>query len=225
MNHQHSGRKKRVLVDVDVQNDFCVSTGALVVPGAPNDLFRKLVRFANDSSIAIIGSVDSHAFDAWEFASTEVKGPKGEDPRFPDHCLKGTSGWLKVAGTLPPRSRFVPNVDGLDGVKLARELADGTSQGLYFEKEVYSLFANPNAEAVVGELSRDVSLELFVFGVATDYCVRAAVIGLVERGYATVVLEDAVRGITQEGTRAAFAAMREAGARIITSDDFFAGAS
>jgi len=37
-------------------------------------------------------------------------GPSGEKPGFPDHCVKGTAGWLKVRGTLPPRFRFIPNV-------------------------------------------------------------------------------------------------------------------
>jgi len=61
--------------------------------------------------VPIIGSVDSHAWDAWEFASSEARGPNGEKPGFPDHCVKGTPGWLKVTGTLPPRFRFLPNVE------------------------------------------------------------------------------------------------------------------
>ena len=222
---EESSRATRVLVDVDVQNDFCLPTGALSVSGSPNDLYRKLVRFAEAEAIPIIGSVDSHAFDAWEFASNENMGPNGEAPRFPDHCVKGTPGWLKVAGTLPARFRFIPNVPGLDAERLARELAAGGCSALYFEKEVYSLFANPNAEAAVRELARGASPEFVVFGVATDYCVCAAALGFAKRGYRTVVLEDAVRGITEEGTRAAFAEMREAGVRVTTTEEILTGAS
>lgn len=214
-----SSRPRRVFVDVDVQNDFCLETGALSVPGSPNDLYRALVDFAVRTQTPIVGSVDSHAFDAWEFASNDNVGPNGENPRFPDHCVKGTAGWLKVAGTLPPRFRFVPNVTGVDVGPLVAELASGASQGVYFEKEVYSLFANPNAEAFVAELARALDPELVVFGLATDYCVRAAAAGLRERGYRTVLLEDAVRGITPEGTTAALRDLRELGVRIARSAD------
>jgi len=216
-------RQSRIFVDVDVQNDFCLSTGALSVPDSPNDLYRELVRFAVSANMPILGSVDSHAFDAWEFGSNDNLGPSGEDPAFPDHCVKGTEGWLKVDGTLPPRFRFVPNVTGVETQKLVEEVRSGANLGLYFEKEVYSLFANPNAEAVLRDLVTGLDLELVVFGVATDYCVRAAALGLVERGYRTALLEDAVRGISPEGTRAACAEMREAGVRMTTSAELLSG--
>src|SRR5690348_23021 len=101
---------QRVFVDVDVQRDFCEPSGALYVKGSPNDVFRALTRFAVREGIPILGSVDSHAWDAWEFASSSNSGPNGERPNFPDHCVKGTPGWLKVDGTLPQRFRFIPNV-------------------------------------------------------------------------------------------------------------------
>ena len=88
---------QRVFVDVDVQHDFCEPSGALYVKGSPNDLYRALTRHAAEHRIPILGSVDSHAWDAWEFASSETRGPSGEKPNFPDHCVKGTHGWLKVA--------------------------------------------------------------------------------------------------------------------------------
>lgn len=215
--------RSRVWIDVDVQNDFCLPEGALSVPGSPNQLYRELVRFAEANGVPIVGSVDSHAFDAWEFASNDNVGPNGEDPRFPDHCVKGTSGWLKVSGTLPSRFRFVPNTPGIDVASLAEELVRGVNQGIYFEKEVYSLFANPNAEAFLAEITRARAPELFVFGVATDYCVRAAALGLRERGYATVLLEDAVRGITDVGSRAALDELRAAGVRITTTSEILSG--
>ncbi|MBK8940847.1 MAG: isochorismatase family protein [Polyangiaceae bacterium] len=203
----------RVFVDVDVQHDFCEPRGALYVPGSPNDLYRALVRHAVARGAPIVGSVDSHAFDAWEFASSGREGPGGERPGFPDHCVKGTPGWLKVSGTLPPRFRFVPNVPGASAEDLSAELASGAANGLYFEKEVYSLFVNPNAEAILAALAARAGgpLDVIVFGVATDYCVKAAALGLRARGYATTVLTDAVRGISEQGTRAALTAMADAG--------------
>lgn len=212
---------ERVFVDVDVQRDFCEPGGALVVKGSPNELYRRLTAHAVARGVPILGSVDSHAWDAWEFASNDNRGPRGEDPRFPDHCVKGTEGWLKVAGTLPPRFKHVPNVDALPLDALVAEVARGATQGVYFEKEVYSLFANPLAEGFLAALARAAGrpLEVVVYGVATDYCVRAAALGLAERGYRTTLLADAVAGITPEGTRAALDAMRAAGVTIAASSD------
>ncbi len=210
----------RVLVDVDIQNDFCEARGALVVPGSPNDRFRAIVAAAVAEGTPIVGSVDSHAFDAWEFASSGGRGPGGEEPNFPDHCVKGTWGWLKVAGTLPPRFRFVPNVPGVDTAPFVAELFEKRSNALYFEKEVYSLFANPNAEATLAALAQAAGepLELVVLGVATDYCVAAAALGLRERGYATTVLTDAIAGIAKDSADAALARMRAAGCTLATSE-------
>lgn len=215
----------QVFIDVDVQNDFCEPAGALYVSGSPNDVFRRLVTEARARRIPILGSVDSHAFDAWEFASSGRRGPEGEAPGFPDHCVKGTWGWLKVAGTLPGRFRFVPNVAGLDAAQLAAEIARGDAEAVYFEKEVYSLFANPNADAVLRALAeaKREALEAVVFGVATDYCVKAAALGLRERGIATTVLTDAIRGITPEGTERALEEMARAGVVMRTAGDLGVG--
>ena len=207
---------QRVFVDVDIQRDFCEPGGALFVKGSPNELYRRLTAHAVACGVPILGSVDSHAWDAWEFASNANKGPRGEDPRFPDHCVKGTEGWLKVAGTLPSRFKHVPNVPELSLDDLLAEVVRGDTQGVYFEKEVYSLFANPLAEGFLAAFTRAAGgpVEYVVYGVATDYCVRAAALGLAERGYRTTLLGDAVAGITPEGTRDALDALRAAGVTI-----------
>lgn len=212
-----------VFIDVDVQNDFCEPSGALHVKGSPNDRFRELTAFAVQNRVPIVGSVDSHAWDAWEFASSEARGPNGERPGFPDHCVKGTAGWLKLPGTLPPRFRFIPNVPDLpaeDINRIARELKEGATNGVYFEKEVYSLFANPIAERFLQALIRDqAATELVVYGIATDYCVRSAALGLAQRGYRTALVIDAVAGITPEGTEDALAAMKAAGVRLTRTSE------
>lgn len=208
---------RMVFVDVDVQRDFCEPTGALFVAGSPNASFRELTRYAVEHRIPILGSVDSHAWDAWEFATSETPAPSGGKPNFPDHCVKGTPGWLKIDGTLPPRFRFLPNVPDAPFEGVVRELATGATQAVYFEKEVYSLFANPLAERFLKALFATFPEppELVVYGVATDYCVKAAALGLRERGYATTVITDAIAGITPEGTEAALREMLDAGVTLM----------
>ena len=193
---------KRVLVDVDTQVDFVELHGALHVPVSPSvrDTIERMLRAAPRDYDAVIGSVDSHAYDAWEFA--ENGGP------FPPHCVKGTPGWLRVWHELPRRIRFVPMMavtdqrvtmvvgedrEGagnrvFDAAALVREARQGV--GLYFEKEVYSLFSNPAAEPVVETLARELTAEdpdgvvFDVIGYCTGgYCVDAAARELALRGH------------------------------------------
>jgi nicotinamidase/pyrazinamidase len=214
---------ERIFVDVDVQVDFCDPGGALFVKGSPNELFKRLTTFAVDHRIPIVGSVDSHAWDAWEFASNDMPGPSGDKPNFPDHCVKGTPGWLKVPGTLPPRFRFLPNVPDMPLDTALRELKEGLTQAVYFEKEVYSFFANPLAERFLRALLEGSSPEFIVYGVATDFCVKSAALGLAERGFRTTLLEDAMAGITPDGTAKALADMKAAGVKISRSSDVLVG--
>jgi nicotinamidase/pyrazinamidase len=203
----------RVLVDVDTQVDFVAPRGALHVP-APDGVresIEALLRTASEQYDAVVGSVDSHAYDAWEFA--ENGGP------FPAHCVKGTPGWLRVWHDLPRQIRFVPmcsvesapsfslevgeNVEGggnrrLDAGDLVREARAGV--GIYFEKEVYSLFSNPAArvviDALVSELGGKDEVVFDVIGYCTGgYCVDGAALGLVERGYRVRIFAEATAAI------------------------------
>ncbi len=65
--------------------------------------------------------------------------------------------------------------------------------------------------------------EAVVYGVATDYCVKAAVLGMQERGIQTYVVEDAIKGITEESSSAAIANMRKAGAKVVSLEQVLRG--
>ncbi|MBI5497189.1 MAG: cysteine hydrolase [Deltaproteobacteria bacterium] len=202
----------RILVDVDTQVDFCEPQGALFVSGAPAvmDRCRALVRHAGKTGIPLVGSVDSHAFNAWEFNTNITDGKPGP---FPPHCVKGTAGWLKVAGTLAERAYFVPNT--------RHEVHPPAGWGaLYFEKEVYSLFANPMAEPVLRQLAGAARERptFTVFGVATDYCVKAACEGLLGLGVGEVELvTDAVAAVVQADGEKVLADLRGRGVRLVTT--------
>jgi nicotinamidase/pyrazinamidase len=214
----------RVFVDVDTQHDFCAPGGALFVSGAPAAMApcARLVRAAVATGAPLVGSVDSHAHDAWEFATNPYLGPKGEKPNFPPHCVKGTPGWLKLPETLPERFYFVPVIPD-EGA--AGRIPAGT-QAIYFEKEVYSLFANPNAARVLDAVAPSGPVEFVVFGVATDYCVRAAALGLVEwirerparAGSRVVVADDAIAAVVPAGGVAACAEMQAAGVALLPTE-------
>jgi nicotinamidase/pyrazinamidase len=213
---------RNVWIDVDTQHDFCDPSGALFVRGADAKiaLFRSLVERAVAANEPIVGSVDTHAFDAWEFAGAASKGPNGESPNFPPHCVKGTAGQLKVAGTLAQRVRIIPNVEVASG-PLRDLVTKNAPQQILVEKEVYSLFANPNADAILSLVTgADEAVRYVVFGVALDYCVKAAALGLVEylartqRKGEVWLLTDATASVDEAGGERALEACKLAGVRL-----------
>ena len=128
-------------VDVDTQKDFANENGALFVPAELS--VRKNIALLSQSGIPTIGSVDSHAYDAWEFE--ENGGP------FPAHCVKGTEGSLKIPETTQAKTRFIPMSEGhlvvgenlagagnrrYDASLFADEVMRKGVNGI-FEKEVY----------------------------------------------------------------------------------------
>jgi nicotinamidase/pyrazinamidase len=215
----------RIFYDIDTQNDFMNQDGALYVPGAEKikGNLRKLTRHAVEEGIPIVGSVDRH------FGTQAYKKREGElqinGGPFPDHCITGTRGSEKICETSFAQIYIEHNLnEKIDRERLARvlsEISNGRNTqnnkiGLFFEKQSYDAFTNPAVEVFL-EMA-GVS-EAVVYGVATDFCVRAAVLGMQKRGVQTYVVEDAIKGLTFEGERKALEEMAAVGARIVTTED------
>jgi hypothetical protein len=139
--------------------------------------------------------------------------------------VKGTAGQLKVAGTLAPRVRFIPNVEVASG-PLHELVTKNAPQQILVEKEVYSLFANPNADAILSLVTRaDEAVRYVVFGVALDYCVKAAALGLVDylartqRKGEVWLLVDATASVDEAGGDRALEACKLAGVRLAKVSD------
>jgi nicotinamidase-related amidase len=91
---------------------------------------------------------------------------------------------------------------------------------VYLEKQCYDVFTNPNTSEL---LARAKINEAVVYGVATDYCVKAAVLGMQQRGIKCYVVEDAIKGVFPESTKNALEEMVNAGARLVTTKDILGG--
>jgi nicotinamidase/pyrazinamidase len=123
----------------------------------------------------------------------------------------GTPGQAKLSETLCSRHVVIEpdqQTDRLD------QLFASHAQ-LIFHKVTTAVWAHPSAVRLVELL--DVG-EYVVFGVATEICVRAAVLGLRSQGWRVTVVGDAVRAIRDEAGQAARAEMQSAGARWVTTE-------
>ncbi len=85
------------------------------------------------------------------------------------------------------------------------------------QKRQYDLFSHPAAEAVIAYLGAQ-SRTFVVYGVATDYCVRAAVLGLRSRNVTVKVVVDAIRAVNHEAEPGQIADFLRAGATLCTCE-------
>ena len=201
----------KILWDVDTQVDFMLPEGKLYVPGAEETApaMRGLVEAARGAGIPHVASADDH-----ELTDPEIVAPGDADfsNTFPPHCLRGTRGAEKVDETEqedPLPLGLVPFPPGL-----IPGLIDGRREFLLLKKN-FNVFTNPNAEPLLEALDPD---EVIVFGVATDVCDDAAILGLLQRGRRVTFVEDAARGLDEQRVAACTNVWRRRGVAFTTSD-------
>ena len=188
--------------DVDTQVDFMDQDGNLPVPGAERirSNLERLTRHAADNDVPLLSTADTHVEDDPEFE------------QFPPHCIGGTPGHRKIPTTRLDGSEV------LQSTKLesqAETLASGEVPQLILEKHQL----DPFDEELAGRLLEQLQpAKVMVYGVATEFCVRLSVLGLLERGYRVEVVEDAIKGIEDEDARAAKEEMRGKGATFVSTD-------
>lgn len=211
-------KQSALFLEVDVQLDFI--EGSLKVDQANyTDRLENMLRLSKAAPL-LVGSVDSHDFSAWEFNTNDNVGPNKEKPNFPPHCVVGTKGWLRAAYADRADAVFVPNTALLtsDMDTWLERLDDGTT--FFFMKEVYSLFANPNAKLFLDLISRRVVTDqVVVYGIATDYCVKAAVENLITECYDVTVVKDAIAAVDPSTEEGLLARWKELGASISTTQE------
>jgi nicotinamidase/pyrazinamidase len=200
----------RVLWDVDTQVDFMLPDGKLYVPGADETrgAMRRLVDAARGAGLVHVASADDH-----ELTDPEISSNPDFENTYPPHCLRGTRGALKIDETEqadPLPLGLVPYPPGV-----LRELVAGRREILLLKKN-YSVFTNPSAEPLLGILEPD---EIVVFGVATDVCDHAAIVGFLDRGLQVAFVEDAARGLSDARVDACTALWRDRGVRFTTAGE------
>ena len=194
-----SNDKKKALIVVDVQNDFCPGGSLAVANGdevvAP---LNKLIKEFLDRGEPVFKSRDWHPVSAKHFA---VYGGI-----WPVHCVQNTAG-AEFHKDLSDDPRITIISKGID------ESADG-----------YSAFDGTS----LAQILRDEGVtEVWVGGLATDYCVKHTVLDALRQGFEVKALADSMRpvNIKPDDGASALAEMRSAGAEITGSESRAAGLS
>jgi nicotinamidase/pyrazinamidase len=201
----------KVLIIVDVQNDFCPG-GALAV--RDGDHVVPVINDLQPRFGLVVATQDWHPREHKSFASNHEGRQVGElielnglsQVMWPDHCVQDTSG-----------AAFV---DALSTRNIKRVFQKGTDP----EVDSYSgFFDNGHRHSTgLGDYLREQGVtDVYVVGLATDYCVKFTALDAQDLGFTTFIIEDACRGVElQEGdVRRALDDMRAAGVTVLSSND------
>jgi len=202
---------KLIFWDVDTLYDFMRSDGKLYVPGSEDIIpaVKALTDFAHANRIPIVASADKH-----ELTDPEISDTPDWKSTFPPHCMRGTPGQLKIEETQLQNPLVIePGLQ--DPGALARQVLAHRGDFL-LNKRALDVFTNANVPALLQALEPQA---IVLYGVATDFCNRYAVEGLL-RALPRVdlyLVSDAVRAIVPEEGERLIAGWRERGIRVVTT--------
>jgi nicotinamidase/pyrazinamidase len=184
-----SNDKKKALIVVDVQNDFCPGGSLAVANGdevvAP---LNKLITEFLDRGEPVYKTRDWHPVKTKHF---QIYGGI-----WPVHCVQETRG-----------AEFHPDLSNDPRITIISKGIDESADG-------YSGFDGTNLAQLLREEGVE---EAWVGGLATDYCVKHTVLDALREGFEVKALADAMRAVNikpDDGAKA-IDEMREAGAEIV----------
>jgi len=188
------------LVIVDVQNDFCPG-GALEVYNADEIILviNRYMELFRGKGLPIIASRDWHP--------RETKHFEKYGGIWPEHCVQRSFGAMFRAGLLLPPDILV------------------FSKGMDPERDDYSALQarNDTGTSMTDVLKKVGIRELYICGLATDYCVRQTALEGLHLGFSITVLVDAVRGVELNpgDSKRALDELEAAGAVLMVVEDLF----
>lgn len=185
----------KALIVVDAQNDF-MPGGSLAVPEGDQivQTVNKLIDEFDDDRYPIFFTRDAHPANHGSFASEQgiepfTMGELSGDPQmlWPDHCIVGTRGF-EICGSIetPLHTKYLLVDKGMDP-----------------KRDSYSGFADAGGRATellmsLVKLGVKTGDELYICGLATDYCVKATALDAARLGFKVRVILDACRGVAAE---------------------------
>ncbi|OGN01136.1 MAG: hypothetical protein A3B91_02745 [Candidatus Yanofskybacteria bacterium RIFCSPHIGHO2_02_FULL_41_29] len=191
---------RKSLLVVDVQNDFCPG-GTLAVTNGNKvvEPLNRMITFFSKNTWQVILSRDWHP--------RETKHFKEFGGIWPVHCVQNTPG-----ADFHPKLLISPKTYIIS--KGYSNTDDGYSpfEGVWLRIKDWPI----SLEALLWRTS-----ELYIGGLATDYCIKAACLDARKIGYTVYLLTDACRAVNLKPTDEADALkeMRQAGVIFTTTDE------
>ena len=201
----------KALIVVDVQYDF-LPDGALAVP--EGDEIIPVINDLMEKFDFVVATQDWHPLDHQSFAANHRDKRPGdvvdlnglEQVLWPTHCVQNTHG-----------SKLD---DHLDSQKIRKIFRKGTDPGI----DSYSGFYDNGHRKSTGmaEYLKEHGVdEVYVAGLAADYCVKFTTLDAVKENFRTNLFVDATRAVNlhADDFDKALREMKDAGVQILKSDD------
>ncbi len=205
-----SGRRgwfERVLIDLNTQCDFLLSSGALPVANRHEIVprIRQVMNWARLQQVPIISSFEAHR------PGELVRG-------LPPHCVDRSRGQRKLPFTLMP-CRLLLQGDNTTDVPLD---PFRRYQQVIFTKRRADFLSNPKADRLINSMHPDYWILL---GVTASACVKAMALGLLVRNERVMVVRDACGDWSIAEGDHAFRQMDAKGVLLVTADEILSGAA
>ncbi|RAV28302.1 bifunctional nicotinamidase/pyrazinamidase [Sinomicrobium soli] len=199
----------KVLLIVDVQHDF-LPGGKLAVPGG--DEVIPVINALQPDFDLVVATQDWHPAGHLSFASShpdrkpfDVIDLKGmEQVLWPDHCVQGTGG------------------AALSDLLHQNRIAAIFRKGTHRETDSYSGFYDNGKKYTTGLTSylREMGVrDVYVCGLAADYCVYYTAKDAKTSGFETYYITDATRFIASDTYDKAVSDLSDIGVHMIASDE------
>ena len=194
-------RRNKILVVVDTQVDFVMRYGLLAIAGAEAIIVPGIGVLTNLDAgeyAAVLFTYDTHVAADYIGSLENVGQPELGIPGFRLHCEKGTNGWENVFA-----ARLVPA--GIPVFELEKTVFDAWEKPSD-ETPVYQTDAD-RARIAGGAMPRDAFFDRLqavgvdtavVVGVASDFCVKDQIRGLIARGLKVQVIAEVTAGIMKD---------------------------
>lgn len=137
---------------------------------------------------------DKHKIVIISSLDTHIK----RDPEFkmfPEHCVKNSRGAAKIKETKGSKTRQ-----------------------LFIYKHTFDVFSNPKTAKILSKFKL-----AFVYGVALDYCVKAACLGLLNLAIKTYLIKDATKAVSSKSGRETLRLLKGKGVIFINTRDVIKG--
>lgn len=185
---------KKALLIVDVQNDFCpggslgIKDGDKIIPA-----INKYIKIFGSKKLPIFASRDWHPKKTAHF--------KKFGGVWPVHCVQNTKGAQFHSKLKLPKQAII------------------MSKGMDPEKDSYSVFQAQDSNGM-SFLNRskvfDIN-QIYIAGLATDYCVKYSTLDALKNGFRVKVLGNAIKGVNlkPDDSQRSLKQMVRAGAEVV----------
>ncbi|KIL93091.1 Nicotinamidase [Fusarium avenaceum] len=186
---------KPALIIVDFQEDFCPPSGSLAVPEG-RSIAPAINTLTSLPFPLILATKDFHPASHISFAAnhqsatpytstTTIHHPHDHDRCYtttlwPTHCVQGTSG-----------ADLVPE---LDISRVHAVIEKGQDEGVEMYSAFYDPFRVSDSGLSVMLVEQEIT-DVFVVGLAGDYCVKATAEDAVQEGYTTWIVDEGTKPV------------------------------